>query len=121
MVPKIKSPRDSGNRRGSEPRMTSMRAPHHLLVRAQGDDSLLYLPDEEGTEDLSRFTRSVPLDDPWLGLTEFLGEQLTSWSRARPLRGSESRQTVRRRAKQGLEVAQALARYLGPQWVVRYW
>ncbi|MFI6442443.1 hypothetical protein [Streptomyces sp. NPDC050759] len=101
--------------------MTSMRTSRHLLVRARGDDSPLYLADEEGAEDLSRFTRSVPPDDPCLGLTESLAEQLTSWSRERPGGGAASRQSLRRYAKQGLEVAQALARYLGPQWVVRYW
>ncbi|WP_326667859.1 hypothetical protein [Streptomyces canus] len=101
--------------------MTSMRASRHLLVRAQGDDSPLYLADEEGAENVSRFTRSLPLDDPGLGLTASLAEQLTSWSRTRPVGGSASRQTMRRYAKQGLEVAQTLARYLGPQWVVRYW
>ncbi|MET9791711.1 hypothetical protein [Streptomyces canus] len=101
--------------------MTSMRASRHLLVRAQGDDSPLYLADQEGAENLSLFTRSVPLDDPGLGLTASLAEQLTSWSRTRPVGGSASRRTLRRYAKQGLEVAQTLARYLGPQWVVRYW
>ncbi|MER7568414.1 hypothetical protein ACGFWE_15505 [Streptomyces sp. NPDC048523] len=101
--------------------MTWTPAPCHVLVRAQGDDSPLYLADEEGADALSRFTRSVALDDPGLGLTESLADRLTSWSRARPGGGSATRQTVRRHAKQGLEAAQALARYLGPQWVVRYW
>ncbi|MFK4102657.1 hypothetical protein ACI2L1_21750 [Streptomyces sp. NPDC019531] len=100
--------------------MTWTPAPRHLLVRAQGDDSPLYLADDEGDDDLSRFTRSVPPDDPVLGLTDSLADRLTSWSRARPGAGA-SRQNLRRHAKRGLEVAQALARYLGPQWVVRYW
>jgi hypothetical protein len=100
--------------------VTWTRAPRQLLVSAQGDDSPLYLADEEGADDLSRFTCSVSLDDPQLGLTDSLANRLTSWSRARPGGGSPSRQTLRSYAKQGLEVAQALARYLGPQWVVRY-
>ncbi|WP_405672484.1 hypothetical protein [Streptomyces canus] len=105
----------------ANPGMTSMRTPQHLLVRAQDDDSPLYLADGEGADDLSRFTRSLPLDDLGLGLTDALADRLTSWSRARPGGGSESRPTLRRHAEQGLEVAQALARCLGPQWVVRYW
>lgn len=100
--------------------MTWDPAPRHLLVRARGGDSPLYLADDEGDDDLTRFTRSVPLDDQVLGLTEHLAGRLASWSRARPGAGA-SRQNLRRHAKQGLEVAQALARYLGPQWVVRYW
>lgn len=100
--------------------MTWDPAPRHLLVRARGDDSPLYLADDEGDHDLTRFTRSVPLDDPVFGLTESLAGRLAAWARARPGAGA-SRQSLRRHAKQGLEVAQALARYLGPQWVVRYW
>ncbi|MFF1721047.1 hypothetical protein [Streptomyces sviceus] len=99
--------------------MTWTQPPRQLLVRAQGDDTPLYFPDDD--EDLSRFTRSVPLDVPELGLTESLADRLASWSRARPVGGSASRQTLRRHAKQGLEAAQALARHLGPQWMVRYW
>jgi len=101
--------------------MTSMRAPRHLLVRARGDASPLYRLGGEDDEDLSRFTRSVPLDDPGLGLTGALADRLTSWARARPGEGPVSRRNQRAHAKWGLEVAQALARYLGPQWVVRYW
>ncbi|MFJ4198057.1 hypothetical protein ACIP2Y_00240 [Streptomyces sviceus] len=97
-----------------------MRAPRHLLVRARGDTSPLYLPGGEDDEDFSRFTRSVPLDDPGLGLTESLVDRLTSWARARPGEGPVPRRNQRAHAKRGLEVAQALARHLGPRWAVRY-
>ncbi|WP_053850702.1 hypothetical protein [Streptomyces sp. NRRL B-24085] len=98
--------------------MTSVRAPGHLLVRARGEDSPLHLPADDA--DADRFIRPVPLDDPRLGLTDPLAGRLSAWARARPGAGA-SRQNLRRHAKLGLEVAQALARYLGPQWEVRYW
>ncbi|MFI1052386.1 hypothetical protein [Streptomyces griseoruber] len=54
-------------------------------------------------------------------MSEPLSDRLASWSRARPAAGFASHQPLRTHAKQGLETAQALARHLGPQWVVRYW
>ncbi|WP_330266569.1 hypothetical protein [Streptomyces griseorubiginosus] len=101
--------------------MTWTPDPRRLIVRAQGDDSPLYLPGDG--EDLSPLTRSVPLDAPDLALTASLADRLRSWSRARPPAGSASasRQKPRRHAQQGLAAAQALARYLGPGWMVRYW
>lgn len=98
--------------------MTWQQAPRRLFVRAYGDESPLYGPGDE--EDLSRRIGSFPLDAPELGLTDSLADRLTSWSRARTGTGTTSPQNLRRHAKQGLELARALARYLGPQWTVWY-
>lgn len=67
------------------------------------------------------FTHNVPLGDAELGLPESLADQLASWSQTRPPEGSSSRSAFRQYAKQGLKVAQLVARHLGPLWVVRYW
>jgi len=96
--------------------MAWQQAPRRLFVRAYGDESPLYVPGDE--EDLSQCASSLPLDAPELGLTDLLVDRLRSWSRARPGEGATSRQNLRRHSKQGLEVARALARYLGPQWAV---
>ncbi|MFJ8632764.1 hypothetical protein [Streptomyces sp. NPDC093568] len=96
--------------------------PRHLLVRARGEPSPLYEPqDAEAHDDLSAFTRGVPLDEAGLGLPEELVDALRSWSLSRPPEGFVSRPDLRGHVKQGLATAQRLARYLGPSWVVRYW
>ncbi|MEU6481409.1 hypothetical protein ABZ858_31970 [Streptomyces sp. NPDC047017] len=102
---------------------SSAAAPRHLLVRAagDGDSPLLAAQDpESGSDDLSGLTAPLPLDDPSLGLPGRLADRLSAWSRARPATGSAAREDVRRHAAEGLSAAQALARHLGPSWVVRY-
>ncbi|MFI2186308.1 hypothetical protein [Streptomyces sioyaensis] len=103
--------------------MTSV-APRHLLVQARSEPSPLHEPYEGGaSEDVDAFTHNVPLDDSELSLPEDLADALRSWSLSRPPGGFVSRPDLRKHVKQGLAVAQRLARHLGPSWTVRvrYW
>ncbi|MER5694713.1 hypothetical protein ACWDBO_34645 [Streptomyces mirabilis] len=96
--------------------------PQYLLVRAGGEPSPLYGPaDPENHEDLGAFTRNAPLDDDGLVLPADLADALCSWSLSRPSDGFPSRRHMRRYVERGLEIARAVARRLGPAWVVRYW
>ncbi|WP_367139464.1 MULTISPECIES: hypothetical protein [Streptomyces] len=95
--------------------------PRHLLVRARGDRSPLYAPDAGFYVDPEDFTSSVLVNEPDLGLPGDLVHGLVSWSTARPPAGFTSRPPLRKHVKKGLELAQALAKHLGPGWVVRYW
>ncbi|GHG97887.1 hypothetical protein [Streptomyces lanatus] len=100
----------------------TLEEPRHILVHARGEPSPLYEPqDAEAHDDLGDFTRNVPLDEARLGLPEELVDVLRSWSLARPPEGFVSRSDLRGHVKRGLAIAQRLARYLGPSWVVRYW
>ncbi|WP_037675457.1 hypothetical protein, partial [Streptomyces griseus] len=84
-----------------------MTEPRHLLVRAQDDSySWPLLADDE------------PLDQ---GLPDTLADRLGSWSLARPKGGFTSRPALRKHVAEGLDVARALAKHLGPDWTVRYW
>ncbi|MCZ0974226.1 hypothetical protein ACFU90_07175 [Streptomyces noursei] len=96
--------------------------PHYVLVQARGESSALY--EAEGPwayEDLGSFTRTMALDDDRLGLSADLADALRSWSASRPPEGFASRPDLREHVKQGLAIAQRLARHLGPSWAVRYW
>ncbi|MGW2599926.1 hypothetical protein [Streptomyces klenkii] len=95
--------------------------PRHLLVRARGEQSPLYVSDAGFYADSEDFTSSVLVDEPDLGLPGDLLRGLVSWSTSRPPVGFASRPPLRKHAKKGLELAQALAKHLGPGWVVRYW
>ncbi|WP_105974365.1 hypothetical protein [Streptomyces geranii] len=96
--------------------------PRHLLVRARGETSPLYeTADPWAQDDLGAFTVPVPLDDERLLLPPELAEALGAWSLSRPPGGFTSRPDLRRHVKQGLAVAQRLARRLGPAWSVRFW
>lgn len=91
-------------------------------MRAQGARSPLHelyagLSEEGG----DHYTSSVPVDDPDVDLPEDLARGLVSWSTARPPGGFASRPPLRKHVKQGLTLAQAVAKHLGPAWVVRYW
>ncbi|MFD9222880.1 hypothetical protein ACFWDI_23360 [Streptomyces sp. NPDC060064] len=100
----------------------TLEEPRHVLVQARGEPSALYEPEDPGAyEDLGAFTRNVPLDDNRLVLPTDLAEALRSWSLSRPLEGFTARPDLRKHVKQGLAVAQRLARQLGPSWSVRYW
>ena len=100
----------------------TLEEPRHVLVQARGEPSALYEPEDAGAnEDPGAFTRNVPLDDDRLVLPGDLAEALRSWSLARPTGGFASRPDLRKHVKQGLAVAQRLARQLGPSWVVHYW
>ncbi|WP_405831426.1 hypothetical protein [Streptomyces sp. NBC_01176] len=93
-----------------------------LLVRARGESSPLYEPEDAGTyEDLGTFTRNVSLDDDRLALPAELADALRSWSLSRPPEGFPSRPELRKHVKQGLVATRRLARQLGPLWPVRYW
>jgi hypothetical protein len=93
----------------------------HLLIRAQPGASALYTRDEAGRDDVGAFTRSLPADDPFLGLSDGLAGEVEVWFRARPQGGSVPGPEQRRHARDGLAVAQSLAAHLGSQWMVRYW
>ncbi|MBF6047191.1 hypothetical protein GO001_18425 [Streptomyces sp. NRRL B-1677] len=95
--------------------------PRHLLVRARGDQSPLYMSDAGHYADPDDFARTVPVDGPDLALPRDLLHGLVSWSTARPPAGFASRPPLRKHVKKGLELAQLLAKHLGPGWVVRYW
>ncbi|MCX4973985.1 hypothetical protein [Streptomyces sp. NBC_00620] len=96
--------------------------PRDMLVQARGEPSPLYEPeDPRAHEDLGAFTRNVPLDDDRPALPADLADALRSWSLTRPPGGFTSRPDLRKHVKQGLALAQRLARRLGPSWVVRYW
>ncbi|MEV6669773.1 hypothetical protein [Streptomyces sp. NPDC051162] len=95
--------------------------PRRLLVRARGDRSPLYTSDAGSYADPDGFTIGVPVDDPGLGLPGDLAYSLISWSTTRPPEGFTSRPPLRKHVKKGLELAQTLAKHLGPTWVVRYW
>ncbi|MFJ5675904.1 hypothetical protein [Streptomyces sp. NPDC093097] len=96
--------------------------PHYVLVQARGEPSALYEPEEPGAhEDLGAFTRHLALDDDRLLLPADLADALRSWSLSRPPGGFASRPDLRKHVKQGLAIAQRLARHLGPSWAVRYW
>ncbi|MEU7056365.1 hypothetical protein [Streptomyces sp. NPDC046197] len=100
----------------------TMEEPRHILVRSRSDRSPLYEPCGDGTdEDIGTYARAVPLDHASPALPEGLADALRSWSRSRPADGFQSRPHLRKHVKQGLEVARALARHLGPSWAVRYW
>ncbi|MFJ5294850.1 hypothetical protein [Streptomyces sp. NPDC088348] len=95
--------------------------PRDLLVQARGEPSPLYEPQDVGAyDDLGRFTRSIPLDDPLLSLPADLTDTLRSWSLSRPPEGFTSRPELRKHVKQGLTAAQRLARHLGPSYAVRF-
>lgn len=74
--------------------------PRPLLVRAQDD--------------------AWALDD-FVELPDALTDRLHSWSQARPRGGFTSRPALRGHVAEGLDVARALAKHLGPEWAVRYW
>ncbi|ARF53503.1 hypothetical protein [Streptomyces gilvosporeus] len=93
----------------------------HLLVRAQGDRSPLYELYAGLSADGGDFTSSVPADDPDVDLADDVARGLVSWSTARPPGGFASRPQLRQHVEQGLTLAQAVAKHLGPAWVVRYW
>ncbi|NUO47023.1 MAG: hypothetical protein HOV73_08855 [Streptomyces sp.] len=57
---------------------------------------------------------------PWDELPDGLAERLRAWYRARPADGFTSRPALRKHVRQGVEAAQELARWLGPEWEVRY-
>ncbi|WP_405602223.1 hypothetical protein OG741_27390 [Streptomyces sp. NBC_01410] len=100
----------------------TLEEPRHVLVQARGEPSALYEPEDPGAyEDLRAFTRNVPLDEHRLVLPADLADSLRSWSLSRPPAGFASRPDLRKHVKQGLAVAQRLARQLGPSWSVRYW
>ncbi|MFH8789137.1 hypothetical protein, partial [Streptomyces roseoverticillatus] len=102
--------------------MSHLDEPQHLLVRADGADrSLLYTSDAGPHADLGDFTSVVPIDEPDLGLPKMLAHGLAVWTAARPPEGFASRTELRKHAKKGLQLAQTLAKHLGPTWVVRYW
>ncbi|GAA2695731.1 hypothetical protein [Streptomyces lunalinharesii] len=95
--------------------------PRYLLVQARGEPSALY--EAQGPwayEDLGAFTHTIALDDDRLLLPADLADALRSWSLSRPPEGFTSRPDLREHARQGLAVAQRLARHLGPSWAVRY-
>ncbi|WP_372409670.1 hypothetical protein [Streptomyces luteireticuli] len=95
--------------------------PRHLLVRALGEQSPLYVPETEIHPDVPDFTCNVRGDDPALGVPEDLVRSLASWAMSRPAAGFASRPELRKHVKEGREKAQLLAAHLGPAWVVRYW
>ncbi|MFJ1606472.1 hypothetical protein ACIOHS_24310 [Streptomyces sp. NPDC088253] len=96
--------------------------PRHLLVRARGEPSPLYEPeDPRDYEDLGAFTRNTPLNDDGSALPADLADALRSWSLSRPSDGFPSRRHMRKYVERGLEVARAVARHLDCAWVVRYW
>lgn len=100
----------------------TLEAPRHLLVQARGEPSPLYeAEDPWAVEDLGAYTRDVPLDDDLSALPAELADALRSWSLSRPPGGFTSRADLRGHVKQGLALAQRLARQLGPSWSVRYW
>ncbi|WP_424890156.1 hypothetical protein [Streptomyces sp. XH2] len=95
---------------------------HHLLVRAGGaDHSPLYMSDAGPDADLGDFTSVVPIDEPDLDLPKTLAHGLAVWTAARPPEGRASRTELRKHVKKGLQLAQTMAKHLGPTWVVRYW
>ncbi|MDQ0601333.1 hypothetical protein QF037_005678 [Streptomyces canus] len=83
--------------------MTDETEPRQLLLRADADLPWDDLPTGLATE--------LPAD---------LTDRLRAWILARPPGGFTDRPALRRHVKQGLEVARALAKQLGPAWVVRY-
>ncbi|MFF4114687.1 hypothetical protein ACFY0P_14600 [Streptomyces sp. NPDC001714] len=96
--------------------------PRSLLVRARGEPSPLYEPEDPAAcDDLGAFTRAVPLDDDRPALPADLADELRSWSLSRPPEGFGSRPDLRKHVKRGLEIAHRLAERLGPAWSVRYW
>ncbi|MBB5118718.1 hypothetical protein AF335_06195 [Streptomyces eurocidicus] len=101
--------------------MSHQDEPRHLLVRARGDRSPLYTSDAGFYGDPDGFTTGVPIDDPDLSFPGGLAHGLATWSAARPPGGFTSRPELRKHVEKGLELAQALAKHLGPVWVVRYW
>ncbi|MEU4347896.1 hypothetical protein [Streptomyces sp. NPDC023838] len=101
--------------------MDLTREPRYLMVRARGEVSPLYVAEEEGPAAVSGFTRALALGDPVLGLPEQLAHELASWAQARPTAGFDSHSQLRGQTRQGVEIAQRLAKHLGPGWVLRYW
>lgn len=93
--------------------------PRHLLVRALGAPSPLYGTDAGPLAEVADFTQSVPVDS--LGLPDESARELLSWSQTRPPGGFTARPALRKHVERGLELARAVARHLGPAWVVRYW
>ncbi|WP_151478509.1 SMI1/KNR4 family protein [Streptomyces albicerus] len=89
--------------------------PRQILVRAQGDASPLYVADAGPWPGIGDFTRSVPAES--LGFPEATTDQLMAWSKDRPGSSSALRQHVR----EGVGIAQRVARNLGRAWAVRYW
>ncbi|MEU3931702.1 hypothetical protein AB0E85_06585 [Streptomyces sp. NPDC029044] len=95
--------------------------PEHLLVRARGDLSPLYVTDADALTDVEAFTRTVPVDDEALALPGDVARRLTEWNRNRPAGGFGLRPALRKHVRQGWEIAGLVAKHLGPEWAVRFW
>ncbi|WP_405444513.1 hypothetical protein OG350_37510 [Streptomyces achromogenes] len=95
--------------------------PEHLFIRAEAGRFPLYRTDVGMTARPEDFPCETAVDDPALGLPADLARELTEWARSIPDGGFTSRPALRKHVKHGLEIAQKVARFLGPRWVVRYW
>ncbi|MFI5703962.1 hypothetical protein ACIA78_28440 [Streptomyces xanthochromogenes] len=100
--------------------MTITSEPGHLLVRATGQSSPLYILDGANAAGFDGPTRNTALDDPELALSARLVQELAEWSRVWAAQGTASPQELRARQKRGLELARSVAVHLGSLWVVRY-
>ncbi|MEV6719391.1 hypothetical protein AB0M94_00575 [Streptomyces xanthochromogenes] len=101
--------------------MTITSEPGHLLVRATGQSSPLYILDGANAAGFDGPTRNTALDDPELALSARLVQELAEWSRVWAAQGTASPKELRARQKRGLELARSVAVHLGSLWVVRYW
>ncbi|MEU9100046.1 hypothetical protein [Streptomyces sp. NPDC048361] len=101
--------------------MTNTSPPDHLLIRAQGQPSPIYAVDSCDPVEPHGPPRNIPLDAAELALPDGLAQQLAEWSQTCPAHKPISAVELRTHQERGLELARALAIYLGPLWAVRFW
>lgn len=77
-------------------------------------------PARPASADPLGLARSIPLDDPGLGLPIAVRQRLAAWFQERPVDGFPSRPQLRGHVARGWEIARAVAAALGPEWAVRY-